>query len=79
MPPTFVLTASHDPLRDEGQLYAARLQKEGVRCTHTCYQGMVHGFLNHTYMLPALNVGEQAMRDCAKHLREALQKPAGKL
>ena len=78
MPPAFVVTATHDPLRDEGRLYAERLQKEGVRCSHTCYEGMLHGFLNHTYMLP-LDVGEQAVSDCAKHLRDALHTPAGKL
>ena len=78
MPPAFIVTASHDPLRDEAKLYADRLQKEGVKCAYKCYEGMLHGFLNHTYMLP-LDVGEEAMHDCAKQLREALQIPSGKL
>lgn len=78
MPPAFIVTASHDPLRDEAKLYADRLQKEGVKCAYKCYEGMLHGFLNHTYMLP-LDVGEEAMHDCAKQLREALQTPSGKL
>ncbi len=78
MPPAFVLTASHDPLRDEAKLYADRLQKEGVKCEYKCYQGMLHGFLNHTYLLP-LDVGEEAISACAKHLRNALQASAGKL
>lgn len=78
MPPAYVLTASHDPLRDEGQMYAERLSREGVQCEHKCYQGMLHGFLNHTYLMP-LDVGEQAVSDCAKHLRAALQPSNGKL
>ena len=78
MPPAYVLTASHDPLRDEGQMYAERLQKEGVPCTYKCYEGMLHGFLNHTYMFP-FDVGEQAVSDCAKHLKAALQPSNAKL
>ena len=78
MPPAYILTASHDPLRDEGQMYAERLRKEGVRCTYKCYEGMLHGFFNHTYMLP-LDVGKQAVSDCAMHLKGALQPSNGKL
>lgn len=78
MPPGYILTASHDPLRDEAQLYAERLQKEGVQCAYKCYQGMLHGFLNHTYILP-MDVGEEAISDCAKHLRDALKPSSGKL
>ncbi|DBB05296.1 TPA: hypothetical protein ACH3X3_010526 [Trebouxia sp. C0006] len=78
MPPAFVLTASHDPLRDEGKAYAERLQQEGVKCPYKCYEGMLHGFLNHTYLLP-LDVGEQAISDCARHLQDALHTSNGKL
>lgn len=78
MPPAFVLTASHDPLRDEGKVYAERLQQEGVKCSYKCYEGMLHGFLNHTYLLP-LDVGEQAISECARHLRDALHTTNGKL
>ena len=78
MPPAFVVTASHDPLRDEGQQYAKRLQKEGVKCAYKCYQGMLHGFFNHTYILP-MDVGEGAILDCAQHLKDALRPSNGKL
>jgi acetyl esterase len=44
MPPTMVLTAEHDPLRDEGELLAAQLAEAGVRVMATRYLGMVHGF-----------------------------------
>ena len=33
LPPAFLLTASHDPLRDEGEAYAMRLIANGIRVT----------------------------------------------
>jgi acetyl esterase len=42
--PAIVFTAELDPLRDEGDAYAARLAAEGVPTVHRCYPGMVHGY-----------------------------------
>ena len=71
MPPTLMFTAENDPLRDEAKLFADRLQKEGVTCTYRCCKGMLHGFMNHMYIMQ-LDAAEEATSFCAKYLRDAL-------
>jgi len=71
MPPALVVTAGYDSLRDEGKQYADLLQQQGVKCTYKCYDGLIHGFMNHMYIMP-LDMAEQATF-CAKHLRDALK------
>lgn len=44
LPPTIVHTAEFDPLRDEGQAYARRLEAAGVRTIYRCHPGMIHLF-----------------------------------
>lgn len=44
--PTFVGTASADPLRDEGELYGQKLISAGVKTTVRRYQGVPHPFMH---------------------------------
>ena len=46
LPPAYVITASHDVLRDEGLAYAGRLHAAGVETVHDHVDGTIHGFFS---------------------------------
>ncbi|MCK1473325.1 alpha/beta hydrolase [Bradyrhizobium sp. 197] len=56
LPPTYVLTAGADPLRDEGDEYAERLRQAGVPVATTHYPGQFHGFFTMGKLLREANV-----------------------
>lgn len=53
LPPTLVVTAEHDPLRDEGEELARRLAEQGVTVVGTRYLGQLHGFWRHADVFDA--------------------------
>jgi len=70
LPPGLVITARFDPLMSEGEAYAARLSDSGIPCKLHRYNGMIHGFLSFTGLLPQSG---QAIGEMAAALSEALQ------
>lgn len=67
--PAQVLTAEYDPLRDEGDAYAARLADAGVPVEHVPHAGLVHGFFAMGGLAP---VADEAVAAAAERLRRAL-------
>jgi acetyl esterase len=53
MPPTLVVTASLDPIRDQGRAYAAACIEAGVPTIYREAQGTVHGFINLRRAIPS--------------------------
>jgi acetyl esterase len=52
LPAALVITAEHDPLRDEGELYGRRLLEAGVDATVSRYEGANHGFVQNFAWIP---------------------------
>jgi len=66
LPPALVMTASHDPLRDEGERFAQRLISAGVKVTCTRYEGVTHGFISFADALDKGKAGQQQAADALK-------------
>jgi acetyl esterase len=73
LPPAFVATAGFDPLRDEGEAYALRMQEAGVTVALRRYPGLIHGFANQTSVSRS---SRAAMLEIAGALRMGLA-PSG--
>jgi acetyl esterase len=67
LPPAMVVTAEFDPLRDEGQAYARRLQEAGVSVKASHYDGMIHGIF---WMAGVLDRGRELIREMGDELRK---------
>lgn len=73
LPPALVVTAGHDPLVDEGKLYADRLAADGVKTEYVCFDGTIHGFVS---FASVLEVGARGMNLICDRISDATRKPA---
>lgn len=66
MPPTLVLTASLDPIRDQGRAYAAACIEAGVPTVFREAEGNIHGFIN---LMKAIPSSERDIAGCVAALK----------
>jgi acetyl esterase len=69
LPPSLVLTAGFDPLRDEGRQYADALSAAGNAVQYVCFERQLHGFITMGRLIDEANT---AVDLCAAVLRRAL-------
>jgi len=53
LPPAYISTAEHDPLRDDGARYAELLSSAGVPAELSNEPTLVHGFVSVALVVPA--------------------------
>ena len=69
--PAVIATAGFDPLVDQGEAYAKRLQAAGAPVAYRCYDSLAHGFTAFTGAIPA---ADGACREIAGLVREMFER-----
>jgi acetyl esterase len=70
MPPTLVLTAGADPIRDQGRAYAAACILAGVTTIFREARGNIHGFANLRKAIPSSQDDVEGAAAVLKHMIE---------
>jgi acetyl esterase len=70
LPPAYLVTAEHDPLRDEGFAYAGRLSAARVPVEHRHYGSQIHGFFT---LVNVLDDADKAVADAGAAIRAAVK------
>ena len=68
LPPGLIITSQHDPLRDEGEALAERLNAQGVKVTCVRFLGAIHGFVS---LAPESALAQLALENIAHEVRAA--------
>jgi acetyl esterase len=66
LPPTLLVTAALDPLRDSGRAFAAKAIEAGVQVAYREYQGTVHGFCTFRKAIPSAQADLESMLAIAR-------------
>jgi acetyl esterase len=70
LPPAYLVTAEHDPLRDEGFDYAERLRDARVPVEHRHFGSQIHAFFNYAGVL---DDADKALADAGQAIRAAVE------
>ena len=73
MPRTLVVTASLDPIRDQGRAYAAACIQAGVPTIFREAQGNIHGFISLRKAIPS---SDDDIKGCVAALKLMLSEAA---
>ena len=71
LPPTLVITASLDPIRDQGRAFAAACIAAGVDTVYLEARGNIHGFMNLRKAVPS---SQDDLDQCLAHLKLMIAK-----
>lgn len=74
MPPTVLMTAGLDPLRDSGREYSGELIKAGVDVTYLEMPGIVHGFIHLRKALPSAQTDVETFAAAVTNMLERVSK-----
>jgi acetyl esterase len=67
--PAYIATCEFDPIRDEGNAYAAKLTEAGISVQHKEWKGHPHVLFQ---LSPVIDDGKALLAECASALRDAL-------
>jgi acetyl esterase len=70
LPPTMIVTAEYDVLRDEGEKLGAQLKKSGVRVEIKRCEGVIHGFI---HFAGAIERGQEELISVGKQFGDWLR------
>ena len=72
LPPTHSIVGTLDPLIDDNEAFARRLDAAGVANTLVRYEGLTHGFIRYG---PLVATAKRAVSECAAALKRGLAMP----
>ncbi len=73
LPPTIIVTAEYDVLRDEGEQLVVRLRESGVQVESKRCEGVIHGFI---HFAGAIERGQEELLVVGRQLGERLRNRA---
>lgn len=72
VPPAYIMTCEHDVLRDDGLMYARRLEEAGVSVFSDHYEDGFHGCMVFSFWPAKFSVGTRSMWNYIRWLKENL-------